>query len=164
MATDEPFVGGPSNFAPGIYESAWSIDPKSPTFQSISYVQSKQPAGIVERQIWVTFQKEGIHKYPAALTDPRLKDVEFLGHPHRHIFHFRVGVSVVHNDRDIEFILFKRELKNLYANGTMQMDYKSCEMLAEELIEYIAKQYPDRKIEVSVSEDNENGATLTWLP
>ena len=25
--------------------------------------------------IWVTFQKEGIHKYPQALTDPELKDV-----------------------------------------------------------------------------------------
>lgn len=25
-----------------------------------------------QRQIWVTFQKEGIHKYPAALTDPAL--------------------------------------------------------------------------------------------
>jgi len=24
------------------------------------------------RMIWVTFQKEGIHKYPAALTDPKL--------------------------------------------------------------------------------------------
>ena len=24
------------------------------------------------RMIWVTFQKEGIHKYPAALEDPNL--------------------------------------------------------------------------------------------
>ena len=29
--------------------------------------------------IWVTFQKEGIHKYPAALEDDRLHDVRFLG-------------------------------------------------------------------------------------
>ena len=48
-----------------------------------------------ERKIWVTFRKEGIHKYPAALTDPLLAtndeyDVSFLGYPHRHIFHFRV--------------------------------------------------------------------------
>lgn len=159
---DFPDEGLPG-FAPGQYESAWAIDPKSPSFVSYAAIAPKQGA-IAERQIWVTFQKEGIHKYPAALTDPRLKDVEFLGHPHRHIFHFRVGVSVVHNDRDIEFILFKRELENLYADGTMQMDYKSCEMLAEELITYIAETYPNRKIEVSVSEDNENGATLTWLP
>jgi hypothetical protein len=25
-----------------------------------------------KRQIWVTWQKEGIHKYPAAATDPAL--------------------------------------------------------------------------------------------
>jgi hypothetical protein len=119
---------------------------------------------ILDREIWVTFQKEGVHKYPAALEDPALADVSFLGYPHRHIFHFRVGVTVTHNDRDIEFILFKRELENLYSDGIMQMDYKSCEMLAEELIAYIGKNYPNRKIVVSVSEDNENGATLTWLP
>ncbi len=92
----------------------------------------------ISRYIEVTFQKEGIHKYPAALDDPKLADVQFLGYPHRHMFHFRVRVSVTHNDRDIEFILFKRELENLY-QGTMNIDYKSCEMLAEELIEYIVK-------------------------
>ena len=58
------------------------------------------------RQIWVTFKKEGIHKYPAALEDPKLAtgdeyDVSFLGYPHRHIFHFRVAIDVFHNDRDI---------------------------------------------------------------
>jgi hypothetical protein len=114
----------------------------------------------ISRYIEVTFQKEGIHKYPAALDDPKLADVQFLGYPHRHMFHFRVRVSVNHNDRDIEFILFKRELENLY-QGTMNIDYKSCEMLAEELIEYIVKNYPSRYVEVGVSEDGENGAVLT---
>ena len=66
-----------------------------------------------ERSIWVTFRKEGIHKYPAALEDPALAtgdeyDVSFLGYPHRHIFHFKVRIQVTHNDRDIEFIQFKR--------------------------------------------------------
>jgi hypothetical protein len=72
-----------------------------------------------ERKIWVTFRKEGIHKYPAAATDPNLctageYDVSFLASPHRHIFHFRVWIDVFHNDRDIEFIQFKRWLENLY--------------------------------------------------
>ena len=53
------------------------------------------------KMIWVTFQKEGIHKYPAALTDPALAtgdeyDVSFLGYPHRHTFHFKVWISVTH--------------------------------------------------------------------
>lgn len=117
----------------------------------------------IERFIEVTFQKEGIHKYPAALTDPKLSDVSFLGHPHRHMFHFRVRVSVKHNDREIEFILFKRELEALY-NGIYDIDYKSCEMLAEELIEYVNKNYPGRVVEVNVSEDGENGAVLISKP
>lgn len=117
----------------------------------------------IERFIEVTFQKEGIHKYPAALTDPKLSDVSFLGHPHRHMFHFRVRVSVKHNDREIEFILFKRELESLY-DGIYDIDYKSCEMLAEELIEYVNKNYPGRIVEVNVSEDGENGAVLISKP
>jgi hypothetical protein len=119
---------------------------------------------IVNRMIYVTFQKEGIHKYPAAETEPKLADVSFLGHPHRHIFHFKVHIDVFHNDRDIEFILFKRELEALYGNGTLQMDFKSCEMLAEDLIEYISKKYPYRTIMAEVSEDGENGAVLTYFP
>lgn len=117
---------------------------------------------ITRRSIFVTFQREGIHKYPAAATEPKLADVSFLGYPHRHIFHFRVTIDVVHNDRDIEFIQFKRELEALYGHGTLQMDFKSCEMLAEDLIDYISKAYPNRAIEVEVSEDGENGATLYY--
>lgn len=127
---------------------------------------------ISNRTIFVTFQQEGIHRYPAALTDSRLNkatgnadswlDVSFLGHPHRHIFHFRVTVSVTHNDRDIEFIQFKRELVNQYNQSLLELDFKSCEMLAEDLIGYISKNYPGRDICVEVSEDGENGATLTF--
>ena len=118
-----------------------------------------------QRRIWVTFQKEGIHCYPAAATDPALKtgdeyDVSFLGTPHRHIFHFRVWISVVHNDRDIEFIQFKRWLEKLYKEGTIQLDYKSCEMMAEEIIGYIEVNYPGRMTQVEVFEDDENGAIL----
>ena len=56
------------------------------------------------RSIFVQFRKEGIHCYPDAPAG-----VEFLKHPHRHMFHFKATVSVEHNDRDIEFILFKRD-------------------------------------------------------
>ena len=114
---------------------------------------------IVNRTIFVQFTKEGIHRYPDAP-----EDVSFLRNPHRHIFHFRVDIDVFHNDRDIEFILFKRELESLYSAQTLQVDYKSCEMLAEDLIDYISKKYPGRKISVQVSEDGENGATLHFVP
>lgn len=114
---------------------------------------------MMNSRIFVTFQKEGIHKYPAAATIP---GVEFLQYPHRHMFHFRVDIEVFHDDRELEFILVKRELEGLYSNGVMQLDYKSCEMIAQELIQYINTKYPNRNITVSVSEDNENGAVVEY--
>ena len=120
-----------------------------------------------QRKIWVTFQKEGMHRYPAAATDPALAtgdeyDVSFLANPHRHIFHFRVWADVVHNDRDIEFIQFKRWLENLYRSGTLQLDYKSCEMMADDLYIQIASRYPNRAVWIEVSEDGENGALIKY--
>ena len=120
-----------------------------------------------QRKIWVTFQKEGMHRYPAAATDPALAtgdeyDVSFLANPHRHIFHFRVWADVVHNDRDIEFIQFKRWLENLYRDDTLQLDYKSCEMMADDLYIQIAGRYPNRAVWIEVSEDGENGALIRY--
>lgn len=111
-----------------------------------------------QKFIWVTFQKEGIHKYPDAP-----EGVEFLKYPHRHMFHFRVELEVFHDDRDVEFILLKRELEGLYNEGTLQLDYKSCEMMADDLFEYIAKEFPDRDVIIEVSEDGENG-TRAYYP
>ena len=117
-----------------------------------------------KRQIWVTFQKEGIHKYPAALEEPHLADVSFLGYPHRHIFHFRVSIDVWHNDRDIEFIQFKRYLEALYSGkeNCLRLDYKSCEMMSDELHDMISKKYPGREIWIEVSEDGENGSFIKY--
>jgi hypothetical protein len=112
--------------------------------------------------IWVTFRKEGIHRYPAALTEPELQDVKFLGIDHRHIFHFRVTIQVFHDDRDIEFIQFKRWLESLFDSGAMQMNHKSCEMLSDELSVHIKDKYPGRIIAIEVSEDGENGSDILY--
>ena len=119
------------------------------------------------RLIWVTFEKEGLHKYPAALDNPSLRtgdeyDVSFLGYIHRHIFKFKVWISVEHNDRDIEFIQFKRWLEKLYADKVLQLDFKSCEMIAEDLYKRINDRYPGRTVSIDVSEDGENGALMRW--
>ena len=130
------------------------------------------------RQIWVTFKREGIHKYPAALDDPKLAtggwdDVSFLGYPHRHIFHFRVQIEVFHDDREIEFIQFKRWLQRLYDmvpvgseghgdTGVLELDYKSCEMIADDLYLQIANKYPGRAVTIEVSEDGENGCCVSY--
>ena len=119
-----------------------------------------------KRMIFVTFQREGIHCYPAAGTDPALKtneqyDVSFLASPHRHMFHFNVAIQVFHTDRDIEFIQFKRWLDNLYT-GVLELNFKSCEMISDDLYQQIASRYPDRDIHITVSEDGENGATIYY--
>ena len=119
------------------------------------------------KMIWVTFRKEGIHKYPAALTDPNLAtgdnyDVSFLGYPHRHIFHFRVWIGVTHNDRDIEFIQFKRWLEALYNEGTLALDYKSCEMMSDDLYAQIQAKYPGREVWIEIAEDGENGSFIKY--
>jgi hypothetical protein len=122
-----------------------------------------------ERKIWITFRREGIHCYPAAATDPLLNtageyDVSFLANPHRHIFHFRVWIDVFHNDRDIEFIQFKRWLESLYSgsNTVLALDWKSCEMIADDLYIQIAGRYPGRAVWIEVAEDGENGCLIKY--
>lgn len=120
-----------------------------------------------QKKIWVTFQKEGIHCYPDAAGNPLLAtgdeyDVSFLASPHRHIFHFRVAIDVFHDDREIEFIQFKRWLVNLYISNILQLDYKSCEMISDDLYLQIAQKYPNRDVWIEVSEDGENGCSVEY--
>jgi hypothetical protein len=120
-----------------------------------------------ERKIWVTFRKEGIHRYPAAATDPQLctageYDVSFLANAHRHIFHFKIWIDVFHNDRDIEFIQFKRWLEGLYNKDILQLDFKSCEMIADDLYIQVAGRYPGRAVWIEVAEDGENGCLIKY--
>ena len=120
-----------------------------------------------ERKIWITFRKEGIHRYPAAATDPQLctageYDVSFLANAHRHIFHFRIWIDVFHNDRDIEFIQFKRWLEGLYNKDILQLDFKSCEMIADDLYIQVAGRYPGRAVWIEVAEDGENGCLIKY--
>ncbi len=119
------------------------------------------------KMIWVTFRKEGVHCYPAAATDPNLAtgdeyDVAFLANKHRHIFHFRVWIGVTHNDRDIEFIQFKRWLENLYKDNILDVNFQSCEMMSDDLYSEISQKYPGREVWIEVSEDGENGSFIQY--
>ena len=105
--------------------------------------------------------------YPGADTDPKLAtgdwdDVSFLSVPHRHIFHFKVRIEVFHNDRDIEFIQFKRWMERLYAQDVIQLNHKSCEMIADDLYVQISTKYPGRFVEIDVAEDGENGCSIFY--
>jgi hypothetical protein len=83
-----------------------------------------------------------------------------------------VWIDVFHNDRDIEFIQFKRWLENLFrtkhtgnnntTDSVLSLDYKSCEMIADDIYIQIAQRYPDRAVWIEVSEDNENGCLIKY--
>ena len=103
--------------------------------------------------VWITTQKEMFHAYPMAP-----KGVEFLKSLHRHIFKFKVYIEVEHNDRDIEFILFKRFINGIINKMDTDLEIKSCEMISEYLYGYISTKYPKRDIKIEVSEDGENGS------
>ena len=97
---------------------------------------------------------DGLHNWPDAQSV--FPEVGFLASMHRHKWYITAKKRVNHDDRDVEFILFKRWLEGLY-DGTLELNYNSCEMIADDLHEEITEKYPKRKIWISVSEDNENG-------
>lgn len=102
--------------------------------------------------IWTTFRVEGIHYW---------KDAQnYLRHPHRHLFCFKVKCSVSHDDREIEFIAFKKALAH-FVEGLLQGEVQmSCEHIAKAIIEYLVVNYGNRVYVVDVSEDGENGAEV----
>ena len=107
----------------------------------------------------VRLEVEGIHCWPAA--KEVFPEVSFLSDPHRHMFHVTLKKRVYHDDRDIEFLLFKRDvlayLKERYYLDIQRIhDFgsKSCEMIAKELLDQFRCEY------VSVFEDGENGAEV----
>jgi len=109
--------------------------------------------------IWVRFERYGFHRYPDA---PNA--VDYLKHPHRHKFYFKVHIEVFHNDREIEFHMFLNWLLSLYDESNLQLDYKSCEMMIDDLAAKIGEAYPNRFFKIDVSEDNECGAVKEFAP
>lgn len=96
--------------------------------------------------IVVNVQKEGFHRWPTAP-----KEVDFLKHRHRHIFHIRAVKAVKHTDRDIEIITFKNKIETWMMH---EWGWMSCEMIAEACL----RKYDLEECEVT--EDGENGAII----
>lgn len=107
--------------------------------------------------IIISLSVEGIHRWLSA--KEVFPEVGFLSDYHRHMFTFKAALTVLHDDRDKEFIMFKRDiadyLKEKYYNENARchlFDYRSCEMLAKEILAEFECDW------VEVWEDNENGA------
>lgn len=109
--------------------------------------------------IYITDTFELIHYYKDAP-----KEVAYLAYPHRHLAHIKVKIEVFHNDREIEFIMFKHEIRNyIWQIRTEMVSNLSCEKIAEMIVQYIQDDYgKDRDIIVEVNEDNENGCEVIY--
>jgi hypothetical protein len=110
------------------------------------------------RMIAVTFQKPGVHQYPAAPDD-----VQYLRAPHRHLFKFKVSIQVWHADREIEFHQFLNWVEGLYSGEqSLSLNNSSCEMISDSLASIIQSRYPDRLLQIEVWEDGECGSVSSY--
>lgn len=105
----------------------------------------------MKTRIIVNLQYAAIHNWPNC----NIEKVNYLKHPHRHVFHITCKKEVKHDDRDIEIIMLKEQIERhlrLVYNG--DLGGLSCEMLAKVLMTEFALDY------CSVLEDGENGAEV----
>lgn len=110
--------------------------------------------------IYVTFQRVGYHMYPDAPSE-----VSYLQDRHRHLFKFKVQIQVWHNEREIEFHMFLNRIESWYNEGTLELNSKSCETIADDLYEKLKEAYGSehpRDLIIEVSEDGECGAVCHY--
>jgi 6-pyruvoyl-tetrahydropterin synthase len=102
--------------------------------------------------IFISTQFEGIHRWPEAAGE-----FEYLKYPHRHMFYVEVEVEVTEENRQIEFLAFKKHI-NEYCEKWSVETTNSCETMAKHIAHHLLD-IELQPIKVSVLEDNENGAT-----
>jgi hypothetical protein len=71
-----------------------------------------------------------------------------------------VHVAQGHDDRDVEYLVLKDQLNGLVRTFEDDVGGRSCEMLAQQLLEGLAALYPARDMRCEVTEDGENGAVV----
>jgi hypothetical protein len=110
--------------------------------------------------VGIKLEVEGFHNYPTASKNHG-EEVGFLEYPHRHLFKIECRKRVNHNDRDEEFIILNRRVKQWILSsypdktiGVCSFGPKSCEMIAEEILIQFGFD------SVKVSEDGENYAIV----
>ncbi len=118
----------------------------------------------------VTTTFDGIHSWENI---PEDRAAQFLQYAHRHKFFVTVKIVVSHGNRQVEFFEFRehflepklRECLDKRRDTSQQGLYNfyrnmSCEMLANDLFDALEEEFRNQILEVSVFEDNENGATI----
>lgn len=111
---------------------------------------------MIQKFVYVTFQKEFIHCYPEAP-----EEVRYLRYPHRHMAHIKVEVEVFEDDREIEFIMLKHKLEREISLD--KITSYSCEAVATNIFTFMQHEYSmSRDMRITVSEDGENGSVLVY--
>ena len=110
-----------------------------------------------KKEVFCSLRIDGIHRWDNC----PIEEVDFLRYDHRHMFGIKCYAVVNHSDRDIEFIELKHNvldyLKDKYYDEVQRTHYfgsKSCEMIAEELINEF------NLSSCEVNEDGENGSIV----
>ena len=102
--------------------------------------------------VLIDFDLEGYHFYP----DPP-KEVEFLGHSHRHLFQIKMGFEVTDMNREIEIFMMtgtvKEYINERFGTPAIFRDM-SCEHIAEDLLNKFNAKF------VEVLEDGKGGARV----
>ena len=114
---------------------------------------------ITKTNIGVYCKIEGFHYFPKA-TEMFGEEVTFLGDRHRHNFGITVELEVNHDDRDKEFILLQRELKDYFKRNygePAEFDSMSCEAIGRDILEAFDAE------SVKVDEDGENYAIIKQI-
>lgn len=95
---------------------------------------------------------EATHNWPNC----NIEEVAYLKHEHRHIFHITAYVEVMHEDRDVEFIVLKHEIEAFLQEKypDRKLGSTSCETLANILLIQF------NLTKCVVSEDGENGVEI----
>lgn len=121
----------------------------------VPLIPNETPAVAINRRIWVTWKLHGMHRYPDAPDE-----VAYLRNEHRHLFFFKVALDVDHDNRELEFHMVQNRCI-AFCKYRMGLDFMSCEMMAEKVLDFVADLYGTRRnIEVEVSEDGECGAIV----
>ena len=109
---------------------------------------------------------ESLHKYNGSP-----ESVKFLQGEHRHVFVVRAKIEVTDLNRELEFFIIKKDLDLLvkkYLKTAKKIDgviptviEESCEAIAAFFLDYLEAKYKSRRIEVEVSEDDENSSLVS---
>lgn len=117
--------------------------------------------------IEVKFELPGIHYWPDAPPER-----EYLGKPHRHLFHFELALQVKDDDREVEYHDLLDDLRTNvgkvamgFAHGMHYFGPMSCETIARKVLRRIQEKYgSDRSAIMKVGEDGEFNAILYYNP